>query len=94
MLADEKIKHDEYLEMVEDNHAELAQFAEKKDELLMLLESEQVIENIDKLKQELLQFLNFNELTSEILHRLINRIDVKEDGTPVIHYRFAAPTFE
>lgn len=94
MLADEKIQHDEYLDMIEDNNTELAQLVEKKNELLLMLESEQVIDNIDKLKQELLQFLNFDELTPEILHRLINRIDVKEDGTPVIHYRFAAPTFE
>ncbi|WP_272941170.1 recombinase family protein [Bacillus coahuilensis] len=94
MLADEKIKHDEYLDMVEDNNTELAQLVEKKNEMLLMLESEQVIDNIDKLKQELLQFLNFEELTPEILHPLINRIDVKKDGTPVIHYRFAAPTFE
>lgn len=94
MLADEKIKHDEYLEMVEDNNNELSQLAEKKNEIISMLESEQIIDNIDKLKQELLQFLNFDELTPELLHRLINRIDVKEDGTPVIHYRFAAPTFE
>ncbi|WLV25325.1 DUF4368 domain-containing protein [Aciduricibacillus chroicocephali] len=52
------------------------------------------IQNTDKLKHELLHFLNFDELTPEILHRLINRIDVKEDGTPVVHYRFAARTFE
>jgi site-specific DNA recombinase len=62
--------------------------------MLSMLESEEVVDNIEKLKQELLQFLNFDELTPEMLHRLINRIDVKEDGTPIIHYRFAAPTFE
>ncbi|WP_422677807.1 DUF4368 domain-containing protein [Bacillus smithii] len=39
-------------------------------------------------------FLNFDELTPEILHRLINRIDVKEDGTPIIYYRFAAPKID
>ncbi|WP_158734659.1 DUF4368 domain-containing protein [Alteribacillus sp. YIM 98480] len=38
-----------------------------------------------------LTFLNFDELTSDILHRLINRIDVKKDGTIRIHYRFFAP---
>jgi site-specific DNA recombinase len=80
MLADEKINHDEYLEMVEDNNKELTQLAEKKNEMISMLESEQVIDNIDKLKQELLQFLNFDELTPDILHRLINRINVKEDG--------------
>ncbi|MEK3988511.1 DUF4368 domain-containing protein [Robertmurraya sp. FSL R5-0851] len=51
---------------------------EKKNEMLSMLESEQVMDNIDKLKQELLQFLNFDELTPEILHRLINRVDEKE----------------
>ncbi|WP_416826159.1 hypothetical protein [Ectobacillus polymachus] len=29
-----------------------------------------------------------------IVHRLINRIEVKTDGTPIIHYQFAAPKFE
>ncbi|MGQ5208240.1 hypothetical protein [Bacillus subtilis] len=54
--------------------------AEKKNEMLSMLESEQVIDNIDKLKQELLQFLNSNELTPEISHRPIKRHDVIEDG--------------
>lgn len=36
--------------------------------MLLMLESEQVIDNIDMLKEELLQFLNFDELTPEILH--------------------------
>jgi site-specific DNA recombinase len=80
--------------MVEDNNNELTQLAEKKNEMISIFESEQVIDNIDKLKQELIQFLNFDELTPEILHGLINWIDVKEDGTPVIHYRFAAPTIK
>jgi len=34
MLADEKIKHDEYLEMVEDNNNEITQLVEKKNEML------------------------------------------------------------
>lgn len=54
MLADEKIKHDEYLEMVEDNNNELAQLVDKKNNMISMLESEQVMDNIDKLKQELL----------------------------------------
>ncbi|WP_230459054.1 recombinase zinc beta ribbon domain-containing protein [Terrilactibacillus tamarindi] len=94
MLADEKINQDKYLDMVEDNNNELAQLSEKKNEMITMLESEQVMDNNDKLKEELLHFLNFDDLTPEILHRLINRIEVKEDGTPIIHYRFAAPTFE
>lgn len=49
----------------------------QKNELLTLMESEDVIETIEKLKKELLQFLNFDELTGDILHRLTNRIEVK-----------------
>lgn len=94
MLADNMISQADYNEMIEDNNKEIDQLVEKKNVLLSLLENEQVIDNIDKLKEELLHFLNFDELTPEILHRLINRIEVKADGTPIIHYRFAAPTFE
>jgi hypothetical protein len=94
MLADKAITHDDYLEIIEDNNNELAQLVKKKSEMLSALESEEVIDNLDKLKQELLHFLNFDELTPEILHRLINRIEVMADGTPIIHYQFSAPTFE
>ncbi|QYY44434.1 DUF4368 domain-containing protein [Aneurinibacillus thermoaerophilus] len=91
LLADGIITHEEYQDSIEANNKELTELMEKKNQLLSLLESEDVIETIEKLKQELLHFLNFDELTPEILHRLINRIEVKEDGTPIIHYRFAAP---
>ncbi|PAQ14741.1 recombinase family protein [Bacillaceae bacterium SAOS 7] len=94
LLADGEITHEDYRESAESNNIELTELVEKKNELLSLLANEQVIDNIEQLKQELLQFLNFDELTAEILHRLINRIEVKEDGTPRIHYRFSAPTFE
>lgn len=67
---------------------------EKKNDLLTASESEQTVDNIELLKQELLQFLYFDGLTAEILHRLINRIEVMDDGTPVIHYRFSAPIME
>ena len=46
--------------MVEDNNTELNQLLEKKNEMLSLLEKEKVIDNIDNLKKELLQFLKFD----------------------------------
>ena len=69
---------------VGDNNTKLKQLLEKKNEMLSLLEKEKVIDNIDNLKKELLQFLKFDELTPETLHGLINRIDVKADGVPII----------
>lgn len=51
--------------MIEDNNNELAQLAEKKNEMLLMFESEQIMDYIGKIKKEILQFLNFNELTPE-----------------------------
>ncbi|WP_285517847.1 DUF4368 domain-containing protein [Thermolongibacillus altinsuensis] len=33
--------------------------------------------------------MDFKELTPEILHRLIDRIEIKADGSPRIFYRFS-----
>jgi len=82
LLADGIITNEEYQESIEATNKDLTELMEQKNELLSLMESEDVIETIEKLKKELLQFLNFDELTEDILHRLINRIEVKEDGTP------------
>jgi site-specific DNA recombinase len=89
-VSQEIITQEEHRENVEANNIEINELAEKKNDLLTAMESEQTGDNIEKLKQELLQFLNFDELTPEILHRFINRIEVKDDGTPFIHYRFSA----
>lgn len=94
MLADEQISQGEYREIVETNNSEVALLLKRQNELSVMLESEQVILDIEKLKDELLSFLKFNELTPEILHRLINKIEVNEDGAFKIHYRFSAPRFE
>jgi site-specific DNA recombinase len=94
MLAEEIISHADYRENVEANNIEMAELVEKKNELLTAIESDQTIDNLEQLKQELLQFLDFDELTPEILHRLVILIEVKVDGIPKIHYRFSAPKIE
>lgn len=68
-----------YHESVEANNVEINELMEKKNDLLTALETEQTVGNIELLKQELFQFLNFDELTPEILHRLTNRIEVTPD---------------
>lgn len=94
LLADGVITNEEYREIIEANNEELTELIKQKNDHLTLMEGDNVIETIDKLKKELLHFLNFDELTEDILHRLINRIEVKEDGSPIIHYRFAMPKIE
>lgn len=94
LLADGIITNEEYQESIEATNKELTELIEQKNKLLTFMEGEDVIVTIEKLKKELLQFLNFDELTEDMLHRLINRIEVKKDGTPIIHYRFATPKIE
>jgi hypothetical protein len=47
---------------------------------------------IQELKQSLEAFMDFKELTPEIIHRLIDRIEIKADGSPRIFYRFSNPS--
>jgi site-specific DNA recombinase len=56
LLADKAITQDDYLEIIEDNNNELAQLVKKKNEMLSVLESEEVINNLDKLKQDFFIF--------------------------------------
>lgn len=91
LLADELITQKEYREIVDTSNTELDELVIKKNELISEFEHEDVAENLSQLKSELLSFLNFDDLTSEMLHRLVNRIEVREDGIPRIHYRFSAP---
>ncbi|OOE02104.1 hypothetical protein BO219_10065 [Anoxybacillus kestanbolensis] len=38
------------------------------------------------IKNELKEYIHFNKLTPEMLHRLVDRIEIKEDGSPKIYY--------
>lgn len=46
---------------------------------------------INKLSEELDRILSFNELDDEIIHRLIEKIEVKDNQDVVIHYCFKNP---
>lgn len=63
--------------MIEANSKETNELVVSKKELESLLSIHKVVENIQKLKQELIQFLNFDELTPEILHRLMIVLKLK-----------------
>ncbi|MEH7237899.1 recombinase family protein [Bacillus sp. JJ1562] len=91
LLAEEIITKEDYRESVEANNNEIKNLVDKKNDLLKGSENEQSVDNIEKLKQKLQQFLNSDELTPEILHRFVNRIEVMSDGKPTIHYSFTAP---
>lgn len=84
-----KSEYDEYMTSIKQETEELLL---KK---ISLEESLQVNDNtlaFTELKQTLEDFLSFNELTPELLHRLIDRIEIKADGSPRIFYRFSVPS--
>ncbi|WP_191276195.1 hypothetical protein [Neobacillus kokaensis] len=45
---------------------------------------------INEVKQQLDTYIDFNELTSGILHRFIGKIEIKADGRPRMFYRFSS----
>jgi site-specific DNA recombinase len=44
-----------------------------------------------KLSKEIEKVLSFDDLTEELLHRLIKKIEVKDNQEIIIHYRFVDP---
>lgn len=44
---------------------------------------------LKKLHLELEKAMNFENLTTEIFNMFIAKIEIKEDGTPRVYYRFA-----
>ncbi|NRD78135.1 DUF4368 domain-containing protein [Bacillus sp. BRMEA1] len=47
---------------------------------------------LDKLKREITRIKKFETLTPQLLHRLIDRIEIKADGTARIFFRFSLPS--
>lgn len=94
LLADQLITHEEYRENVDANNTEIHELTMKRDELVAAIKNNNEADHFIQLKEELLKFLQFDELTPEMLHRLVDRMEVKSDRTLVIRYRFAAPKTE
>ena len=49
--------------------------------------------NIAKIRDEINEYTKFNKLTPELLHLLINKIEVKENGDINIYYRVSEKSF-
>lgn len=88
---DDEMTNEEYNEYVADINQRLNELDEQKCKLEESLKNNKDTLAFTELKQLLEQFLSFKELTPEILHRLIERIEIKSDGSPKIFYRFSNP---
>lgn len=92
LFVDDKIPKEDYDDSTIDINNEINATSSK---IKQLESSLQVKENepiLKELKKQLDIFISFQKLTPEILHRLIDRIEIKADGNPNIFYRCSDPS--
>ena len=92
LFVEEKISKEDYDEFVSDTNEQINNISSKVEKLMSSLETSDDQLAIKELKQQLDVFIDFQELTPDILHRLIERIEIKADGSPRIIYRFSNPS--
>ncbi|MBT2659379.1 recombinase family protein [Bacillus sp. ISL-18] len=91
LLADEVITQQEYREAVEMNEETLTFHLQSKLEIESKISNAKNPEQIRLVQKELKHFAKVEVLTPELLHRLIEKIEIKADGKARIFYRFSLP---
>lgn len=91
LLASEVITQDEYRNVVNENENSLKQLLQTKLDLEKKLSNTENHEQVKLLQKELSRIKRIDVLTPELLHRIIERIEIKADGTARIFYRFSLP---
>lgn len=91
LLAQSSIRIEDYRLTIDDIDNKLNILVTEKYELEKSnsVSKDTTATDIAKIKKELSYFLQFNELTTEMVHRLVDRIEIKKDGSPRIFYRFS-----
>jgi len=84
-----KNEYDDYVASI---NQEIEEINKRKYELEKSLQVSDNTLAFTELKKSLDDFMSFNELTPELLHKLIDRIEIKADGSPRIFYRFSNPS--
>jgi site-specific DNA recombinase len=92
LFIEEKITKEDYDEFVNDTNEHIDNTLSKIENLKAALETKYDQLALLELKHQLDGFVDFQELTPDILHRLIERIEIKADGSPRIFYRFSDPS--
>ncbi|HYF90644.1 MAG TPA: recombinase family protein [Symbiobacteriaceae bacterium] len=95
LLAHGTITQEEYQDAVEANRRKITGLQEQVQSSVEAGERvSQQKDVIRLLSKELAKVLEFGDLTEELLHRLVDRIEVGEHQQVTIHYRFASPVPE
>lgn len=90
LLAGGTITEDDYKAVTSSNNQEIVKLQEKAAQLSAVQSERTDSTSHLKIRKELGRLIGLKELTPDVLHRLVNKVVVTEDGTAKIHYKFAA----
>lgn len=89
MFAEEKISREEYDEYIQTYNEKEKSLELEIASLTAVPQQHADVQILDQLNDALLATLNFDKLSPELLHRFVEKIEIKADGSPRIHYRFS-----
>lgn len=89
-----KIGSEEYQLTINDLKKEVNNAELRKNELKIKISDSNPKISIKKIQEEISEYIKFNQLSSEIIHLLINKIEVKENGDIKIFYRVSQNSFK
>lgn len=88
-----EIELEEYQLTINDLKKEVINAELRKNELEIIISNSNPKNRIKKIQEEISEYINFNQITSKIIHLLINKIEVKENGDIKIYYRVSENSF-
>lgn len=89
LLLNDTITKDDYKCFSEEINSEINKCTLEINRLQKELVSHKNITDTSYLKEIQSHIKDFSELTPELLHRFIEKIEIKKDGSPKIYYRFS-----
>ncbi|MGG2093985.1 recombinase family protein [Bacillus sp. S13(2024)] len=89
---DGETSKEEYGDYVDSINQEMHELLLRKQQFESSLQQQDDTLAFTELRSSLEEFINLKNLTPDILHRIIERIEIKADGSPRIFYRFSNPS--
>lgn len=91
-LMEEIIKRDEYVAYIAEYDKKISELEAQKDDIVKQMEQqEEVDKQYDEWVEAFKDYINIETLTKEVVMELIDKIEVNEDGSINIYYRFQNP---
>uniref|UniRef100_A0A1S2LCE7 Recombinase domain-containing protein n=1 Tax=Anaerobacillus isosaccharinicus TaxID=1532552 RepID=A0A1S2LCE7_9BACI len=91
-LSNGIISNDDYQLAINSLNEVITNIVNENRKLNKELEHQDIEKDLKEFKKNLSSFTDLQVVTPELLHTLIDRIEIKADGTTKIHYRFNEPT--